>query len=63
MGLSLRLIWQEKAQLEVVSHAKSRGDTASVISVLFCRVLYVYSRAFPPPKIPHNTDQILSPPN
>ena len=63
MGLSLRLIWQEKAQLEVVSHESSREGTASVVSVLFCRVLYVYSHAFPPPKTPHDTDQILSPPN
>jgi hypothetical protein len=41
--ISLRLTWQERAQLEVISHARSREGSVSVVLVLFYRVLYVYS--------------------
>ena len=42
MRISLRPIWQERAQIEVTSHIRSL-EGSSVVLVLFCPVLYVYS--------------------
>lgn len=41
MMILLRHIWQERAQVEAISHARSREGTVLVVSILFCRVLYV----------------------
>jgi hypothetical protein len=38
-----RLTWQERAQLKVISHERSREGTVSVVLILFYRVVYIYS--------------------
>jgi hypothetical protein len=39
----LKLTWQERARLEVISCAGSREGTVSVVLILFYYVIYVYS--------------------